>query len=367
MIDFKLIYKKINKKLSKSEEQVFQAWFNESSSHREYYYKVKTQLEEEKSLTPKKIKKTYFSLKWSAAIFIVFLSASTYVFFSSNTISEPALVDKIQFEDPITPFKAKATLVLANGRSVEIDNKSKFKHEDVEVIEDKILYTQDTSPIASEIRFNTLFVPKGGFFELILSDNTKVWVNSDSQLRYPVKFIDNQPRTVELINGEAYFEVSPSSENNGNRFVVEVNKQQIEVLGTHFNVKAYADDDRHVTSLLEGSVKLTYLGAEHFLKPNQRAIIFKNTGIISVESAAVDEDVLWKSGVFAFSDYTLEDISNVLMRWYDVEIDFARNDLKQKKFNGVLRKNQNLGQILNILSKSISLKYSRNGNRIEIY
>ena len=86
MIDFKLIYKKINKKLSKSEEQVFQAWFNESSSHREYYYKVKTQLEEEKSLTPKKIKKTYFSLKWSAAIFIVFLSASTYVFFSSNTI-----------------------------------------------------------------------------------------------------------------------------------------------------------------------------------------------------------------------------------------------------------------------------------------
>ena len=367
MIDFKLIYKKINKNLSESEEQAFQAWFNESSSHREYYYKVKNQLEEEKSLTPKKIMKTYFSLKWSAAVFIVFLSVSAYVFFRSTSISEPVLVDEVQFENPITPSKTKATLILANGRSIKIDTKSKFKHKDVEVVEDKILYTKDTSPVVSELRFNTLFVPKGGFFELILSDNTKVWVNSDSQLRYPVKFIDSQPRTVELITGEAYFEVSPSSENNGNRFVVEVNKQQIEVLGTHFNVKAYADDDKHVTSLLEGSVKLTYLGAEHFLKPNQRAVIFKNSGIVNVENATVDDDVLWKSGVFAFSDYTLEDIGNVLMRWYDVEINITRNDLKQKKFNGVLRKNQNLGQILNILSKSISLKYSRNGNHIEIY
>ena len=338
MIDFKLIYKKINKNLSESEEQAFQAWFNESSSHREYYYKVKNQLEEEKSLTPKKIMKTYFSLKWSAAVFIVFLSVSTYVFFSSTSISEPVLVDEVQFENPITPSKTKATLILANGRSIKIDTKSKFKHKDVEVVEDKILYTKDTSPVVSELRFNTLFVPKGGFFELILSDNTKVWVNSDSQLRYPVKFIDSQPRTVELITGEAYFEVSPSSENNGNRFVVEVNKQQI------------------VISF-----------AEHFLKPNQRAVIFKNSGIVNVENATVDDDVLWKSGVFAFSDYTLEDIGNVLMRWYDVEINITRNDLKQKKFNGVLRKNQNLGQILNILSKSISLKYSRSGNHIEIY
>lgn len=368
MIDFKLIYKKITSKLSLSEEEAFRVWLNESDSHKAYYLKVKARINKEKSLLLKQRRRSLF-VKWgAAAFFILLIGLSGYHFFSSQYDSSGTLVNiTTTNEDPIAPFNTKATLILGDGSHVKLDKKSNFKNEEVQVQEDRISYFKDSSSISSETLMNTLLVPKGGLFKLMLSDGTQVWVNSASQLQYPVRFSEGKPRKVELIYGEAYFEVSPSSENRGSHFIVEVNGQQIEVLGTHFNVKAYSNDNKQVTSLLEGSVKLTYKGIERFLKPNQRGVVFKDKAIINIESTDVQEDVLWKSGVFAFSDYTLEEIGQVLMRWYDAEIVFSNNDVGKRKFSGVLRKNQNLDQILNILSKSISLKYRRDGKHIEIY
>ena len=369
MIDFKLIYKKITQGLSLEEEKVFKSWFDEDLSHQEYFYRVKEQIEKEKTSIHKS-RHLSFVLKYGAAAAVAFLIGISVYNYSSlkGYFTKSSEKDAELVNTPIGPVNADATLVLADGTNVSLTKKSNFKREEVEVIENKVVYSDEAKKTNNlKSAFNTLIVPKGGVYELLLSDGSKAWLNSDSQLKYPVNFLKNQPRKVELVYGEVYFEVSPSSENNGTHFIVESNGQEIEVLGTHFNIKAYPNEDKQVTSLLEGSIKLSYKGNERMLKPNQRAIIFKDRTGIEIEEFDNQEDVLWVMGVFAFNNYTLEDISKVLMRWYDVEIVFSRKDLVEERFNGVFRKNQNLTQILDILSKSTSLNYRRNGKRIEIY
>ena len=174
-----------------------------------------------------------------------------------------------------------------------------------------------------------------------------MWLNSESQLKYPVNFIDGETRKVELVYGEAYFDVSPSQENNETEFMVFNDKQEIHVLGTEFNLKAYKDETNIYTTLVEGSVNLSYEDIHQKLVPNQQSNFNKENNDFSVNTVDVYNEISWKDGVFSFERKTLKEMMKVLSRWYDVEIVIKNKSIENEEFVGILRKNKKLEDILN--------------------
>ncbi|MDC1324467.1 DUF4974 domain-containing protein, partial [Flavobacteriaceae bacterium] len=196
---------------------------------------------------------------------------------------------------------------------------------------------------------NFLTIPRGGQFFLKLSDGTQVWLNSESQLKYPVSFRDGETRVVELVYGEAYFDVSPSNEHKGAKFKVLNQAQEIEVLGTEFNVKAYKDETNIFTTLIEGKVSISTETTNQILKPKQQASFNISSKTMAIATVDVYSHTSWKEGVFSFRRTSLEQIMKVLSRWYDMDVEFMNPELKKEGFNGVLGKDQNIEDILKII------------------
>src|SRR5690606_33390781 len=145
-----------------------------------------------------------------------------------------------------------------------------------------------------------LTIPRGGQFNVVLSDGTEVWLNSDTQLKYPVNFVEGQDREVELVFGEAYFDVSPSTEHGGSKFKVMNNAQEVEVLGTEFNIKAYRDDINVYTTLVEGKVVVGNGDLKQYLTPNQLSHLNLENNSIKVRVVDVNVETSWKKGIFTF-------------------------------------------------------------------
>ena len=168
------------------------------------------------------------------------------------------------------------------------------------------------SKTSEKLKYNYLTIPRGGKFFVELSDGTKVWLNSETQLKFPVQFIAGQSREVELVYGEAYFEVSHSTDHDGDSFVVNQNEQQIEVLGTAFNISAYKGDNVIYTTLVNGSVALSKADAKDILKPGQQAKNIINASRFDIYEVDVAGATAWKDGLFMFNDETLEEMMNQL-------------------------------------------------------
>ena len=223
---------------------------------------------------------------------------------------------------------------------------------------------QNAKSNASVIKYNYLTIPRGGQFFIKLSDGTQVSLNSESQLKYPVHFIEGETREVELVYGEAYFDVSPSTNHKGAKFKVLNNTQEIEVLGTEFNIKAYQDEVNIYTTLVEGKVAINTPNLKQLLIPNQQSILDTQNNTLSVITVDVLEAISWKEGVFSFVDKPLKDIMKVLSRWYDVDIIFDNKELESAEFIGTLNKNQSIDEVLSIM-KSFSLNnYEIKGDTI---
>lgn len=207
------------------------------------------------------------------------------------------------------------------------------------------------------LMYNTASTPRGGQYELVLSDDTKVWLNASSSIRFPVVFRGIERRV--QITGEVYFEVA---HNAAMPFRVEAGGQVVEVLGTHFNVNAYNDEASVKTTLLEGSVKVTAQGASTTIKPGEQADL--KDGKFSVNEVDVDDVVAWKNGYFSFKDDDLRAVMRQISRWYNVDITYNGN-IPQRKFSGEIARNTNISQMLDILSfKKIHYKIS--GDQITI-
>ena len=190
-----------------------------------------------------------------------------------------------------------------------------------------------------------------------MSDGTEVWLNSETQLKYPVNFVKGQTREVELVYGEAYFDVSPSTEHGGSKFRVMNNAQEVEVLGTEFNIKAYRDDTNVYTTLVEGKVVVGNGDLEQYLTPNQQSNINLENNSIKVTVVDVDVETSWKNGIFSFKGMPLKNIMKVISRWYDVDVVFENKELESIKFKGVLDKYQSVEEILNIMTSSTINNY----------
>lgn len=193
--------------------------------------------------------------------------------------------------------------------------------------------------------YDTITVPRGGQYQLKMSDGSKVWLNAATILRYPEKFAGKE-RKIELISGEAYMEVV---HNEVMPFRVLVKGQVIEDIGTHFNVNAYDDEALMKTTLLEGSVKVSIGGQVTLLKPGQQAQINASNHLVSVHNTDTEEVIAWKNGLFTFHDASIQTVLRQLARWYDVKIEYE-GPIPDRKFSGDIYRNTTALQALDILS-----------------
>ncbi|MDO6738209.1 FecR family protein [Wenyingzhuangia sp. 2_MG-2023] len=253
----------------------------------------------------------------------------------------------------IEPGTIKATLTLQDGSLVLLEKDHVYQAKNVSSKGNDIVY-KSLVESPKEIDYNYLTVPRGGQFSITLSDNTVVTLNSESQIKYPVTFIEGVTREVELIYGEAYFDVSPSTEHKGGKFRVHSASQNIEVLGTEFNISAYKGENTIHTTLVEGKVAVNFNGISKNLVPNQQSSIDLLTNNIKVKEVNVVDVTSWMNGVFTFRGSTLKEIMIVISRWYDVDIIFENKTLESIPFKGVLGKHQDLNEILETI-KNLSI------------
>tara|TARA_B100001059_G_scaffold216675_1_gene235243 strand:- start:11892 stop:13058 length:1167 start_codon:yes stop_codon:yes gene_type:complete len=272
------------------------------------------------------------------------------------SVETPTAVNKI-----IEPGTDKAILTLEDGTELTLEKGQNFKTQNANSNGEAIVY-ESTKIKSEEIQYNYLTIPRGGQYRLVLSDKTEVWLNSETKLKYPVTFIRGKTRSVELVYGEAYFDVSTNSDNKGAKFQVLNQSQLIEVLGTEFNLKAYKDDDNVYTTLVEGKIAINLNnGKKQDLSPDQQTKWNPNTNSLYLEKDVnVYNEISWKYGVFNFNGKPLKEIMKTISRWYDVEIVFLNKKVEETEFVGVIRKNRNLEDILiNIKNFGVIKDYER--------
>ncbi|MFI1772024.1 FecR family protein [Thalassobellus citreus] len=297
--------------------------------------------------------KTQTIFKYAAAIVIGAITTTCFlgdkIFNESNNNIQIEKVVPIVTNN-IETGKDKATLTLEDGDVVVLDEDKIFINDKAKSNGKKLVYN-DKSNANTKITYNYLTIPRGGQFHVKLSDGTEVWLNSESQLKYPVAFIDGATREVELIYGEAYFDVSPSTDHKGSKFKVLNQNQEIEVLGTEFNIKAYKGEDIY-TTLVEGKVSVSTASFKHNLKPNQQSKLSLKNKDITISAIDAYSETSWKKGLFSFKSKSLKEIMKVMSRWYDVDVIFTNRQLENVKFNGVLSKNDDIEEILETIKNT---------------
>ncbi|WP_163407093.1 FecR family protein [Flavobacterium ajazii] len=293
-----------------------------------------------------------------AASVVLLISLGTFLYNQKSLISNKSNNQSV-VSNTIKIGTDKAILTLEDGSEVALEKDKNYKNKNVSSNGQEIVYDQSAGT-EKEILFNYLTIPRGGQYTIKLADGTQVWLNSESKLKFPVAFSDKVSRNVELMYGEAYFDVSPSSKHKGTHFKVFHNKQEIEVIGTEFNIKAYPDESNIYTTLVEGKVALSFGARKENLLPNQQSNLDLNTNKFKISNVDVSRSVAWKEGVFYFEDESIENILKTMSRWYDFEYRFKSETLKSSRFTGLIKKRKNLEDILNIISRTSNIKYSIN-------
>ncbi|MDO5979001.1 FecR family protein [Flavivirga spongiicola] len=310
-----------------------------------------------KRQTTKPTKKKNYIWRYTAAAILVGILATSYFFrdsFFNNDLesSTPIIVNT----NTIIPGTDKATLTLEDGSVVVLEKGNTFKTKNASSNGEEIVY-EASKDKSVEIAYNYLTIPRGGQYHVKLADGTEVWLNSETQLKYPTSFIEGEERKVELVYGEAYFDVSHSINHKGSKFRVINNAQEVEVLGTEFNIKAYKDETRIYTTLVEGKVTIDNGILKQNLTPNQQSNLNILNSSMTIAVVDVEGEISWKRGIFSFKGKPLKDIMKVISRWYDVDVVFVNKDLESVKFKGNLNKNQSIERILSIMLSSKLDKY----------
>ena len=314
-------------------------------------------------LTPKSAKLSAKPLfKWvSVAAAVLALLTIGILFFIQKKKPLPQIAK--QDKQLIVPGSNKAILTLAGGSKVVLtEDVGKVASQGTVVItktaKGQLTYN-NTSAASSSSGYNIIETPKGGQYQITLADGTRVWLNSASTLKYPVVF-KGRERKVEL-NGEAYFEVA---RNKKLPFRVVSDKQTVEVLGTHFNINSYKEERKQMTTLLEGSIRVSVLKNTTLLKPGQQAQVWKNE-TIEVSEADIEEAVAWKNGYFRFHREDIESIMRKVSRWYDVNVEF-KGGISDEKFNGTISRTKNINQVLEMLEITNAVHFNIEGRRITV-
>jgi hypothetical protein len=305
---------------------------------------------------PQKIKSiTWYKITGAAAAIILIISIS-YLFLNRSTYNDHTATI-------VEPGRDKATLVLSSGKTIVLEDVANGKLTEelgttIEKTEKGGINYKIEGNTDVRVAMNLLNVPKGGQFQITLSDGTKVWLNSNSSLKYPSAFSASE-RRVEL-SGEAYFEVS---KNKQKPFIVETSLQKVEVLGTKFNINAYDDESSTQTSLAEGSVRVSCKNNTTLLKPGQQSTLTDQH--IAVRSINLDQVLDWKNGDFNFSNNNLKEIMRKISRWYNIEVIFE-GPISQETYVAQISRKKRLNDVLRALQLSGSIKYNIRNNKLYI-
>lgn len=304
-------------------------------------------------------------LRLAGAAAILLLAGVGIYFYSINHPVQQVAKTKAIVQD-VAAGGNRAILTLSNGEQIVLADAAKGKIAEQTGIsirktaDGQLIYTAEKNGLqdkSKELVYNKIETPKGGQYQVSLPDGTIVWLNSASSLKFPAKFPAKE-RRVEL-TGEGYFEVA---HNPAKPFRVISNKQEVEVLGTHFNMNTYADEDGDKTTLLEGSVLLKQFGKRALLKPGEQALLKGKT--IEIAPADVEMAVAWKNGYFMFKQASLKTLMRQLAKWYDVEVSYSGN-IPALLFSGKIHRNTSLAQTLELLSFS-KVNFRIEGRKIAI-
>lgn len=284
-----------------------------------------------------------------AAVIVLLLFSSVFVF---NTWLRQKQSTQLVKSSEIKPGYNKAVLTLSNGNQVVLEKGEAYSNQTVKSDGKEIIYESSKTNQNKDVQFNELDIPRGGEFSVKLSDGTKIWLNSETKLRYPIQFVEGKAREVELMYGEAYFEVSPSTDHKGAVFKVKSSKQKVTVLGTEFNISAVKGENEITTTLVEGKVTIDKNKVTRELKPGQQSRIYQDKDVIDIYPVDVFQEISWVKGLFSFEEITLEKMMSELSRWYDTEVAFETSDKKKYQFTGVLERTKNIEDILKLVEET---------------
>ena len=265
-------------------------------------------------------------------------------------------------EAPVQPGKKQAVLTLSSGQQVMLADTVVRVNEKGMVISNlpdkELVYKIMNDTMKTETVYNMVTVPRGGEYKLVLADGTIVWLNSDSHIRYPVTF-SGDTRQVEL-EGEAYFEVAKDKEKP---FIVRMNEYNVRVTGTQFNVRNYSNENL-ATTLVEGRVQIERKGRVDRLRPGQQAILENNE--IRIRTVNVNEQVAWRHGAFGFTQCRLENIMEELARWYDVDVFYMNQQVKNYHFSAWFKRSSSINEVINILEKTKKISLDLKGRILTV-
>ena len=352
--DHRSLYVSIKKASNKSKREEYINGINTQEAWR----KISQQLD----LPPKrkKIKMSWY--KSLAAILVIGLLTGYFIHSYQSSLTDHPLVASIA-----EPGTSQATLVLHDGQIIDLEQGQLDRVIGVNGIrisinDGQVSYVDHTARITDvQLALNRITVPKGGEYQLVLSDSTRVWLNADSELTYPVSFSGDERRL--SLKGEACFEVTP---NQKKPFIVTVGAVDVRVLGTVFNIEAYPENDNVITTLVEGAVELNKGDKSQLLTLDEQAVIGVGDERFVVNSVNAKNYVLWKEGVFFFEDETLESILQKLTRWYNVEIEFENPALRETRFSMEVKKYEELNKVLTILEHTRRVRFDWKDDKIMV-
>ena len=324
---------------------------------KEEFARLKNTIQERKSRR--------MTLRWSVAASVILLIG----LFVGRMVNEWRDLDEMRMlaeTERIVPG-VKAELILSTGERVVL-NQQRVSIEGVNetgIQNDSVTGLNYTTAKVQgeELVYNTMRIPVGGFYQLALSDGSKVWLNSMTELRFPVAFTGEERKV--YLTGEAYFEVAPDSKHPF--IVVTEEGMEVKVYGTEFNMSTYQHGVVQ-TVLISGKVgiRVNATGKEVMLAPKQMAEYSEKTGMVRVEEADPYRYIAWKDGEFVFERETIEEIMERLGRWYDVKVFYENESLKQKRFTGVISRYENIEQVLRLIEGPATLRFEVKGNVVTV-
>lgn len=378
---YELVSGKLDDVLSEEEERELSGWLEADGEHRVIFDEMRRLHEQAKLLrrefnpdvegTLRKLKvrgrkRIGLRMWWKyAAMFVLPLGIAFALW---QGLKEEKIVLHRQFGEVARPGAERAVLKLFDGKTVVLDSTSgnmliaRGENVRVEVDSNRLLrYSREDTVVTSrEERKNELIVPRGGEYQIVLADGTRVWLNSATKLIFPQNFTGKERRVV--LSGEAFFEVA---RDESKPFIVETSRMDVKVLGTRFNVNAYTDNEVVSTTLVDGSVEVASGTQKPItLVPGEQA--YGEAGELEKREVNIRLYTSWIDGRFMFNNVELEEIAKQISRWYDVEIFFTNENVKRTRFTGGMVKFKPLDDLIRMIESTSPVRFSVKGKTIVI-
>ncbi len=369
-----IILAKLNgKSLSDEEEKIFESWYAEAENRKKFYELQRIQSaihanyprglniqvaweKLSREIHPRRKVRILFRYAAAAIMLLGFSTAIYLLRFQGNAIpQETNLIENV------IPGKKQATLTLSNGEQIILSDTNSLIHtqeQGVTINNNQHILEYNQSEATSHLIYNTVNIPRGGEYILALADGTKIWLNSESRITYPVTF-SGASREINL-EGEAFFEIAKDTTKP---FIVHTREFDIRVTGTQFNVRTYPQEPSS-TTLAEGRVQLERGGYISQLVPGQQATLVNER--IEIKETNPEEAIAWRYGAFCFKQRTLESILNELARWYDIDIFYQNPNTQNYHFTAWFKRSSSIEEVIRILEKTKKIKIQLTGRTLTI-